>query len=722
MKKVPGRAGAGWGKIAAAVLIAAFIIYPSILCGQVRHIKVATLNVWSGLDYKGVFKIGEYEKPGQKELRFNALLKEARRLNPDIIFLQEVNPASGFASRLADSLSCDEIHQVSNAGIKFLNMGIPLNLMEGGAILAKKELGLEKYEAFKLSGGAGIYSDLLTVHFNETAFVLTGKIILNNTPVYLLNIHLRDALPADSLLNLYLDKFVKQYSNDKRELEEILEVSVSQNEIKKDEYRELEKYIRSLSEKGRVIAAGDFNAQPDERELKTFIRNCELRDCYNDSLNGRGYTWDYPGNPNTVYSVKLKNAAGEMLKGADIIHAYKDSVARRVDYIFADKSFGNEDILNSGVVFNHSHSGVYPSDHYGVISEIVFRNNNASAEEMNSFHPLKENAIEGLPVVSYDTDAGFGYGAKAFFLNQLGISESFDLMLFNSTKGERWYRMVFSVPDFEQRQGKVYPYSFDLIIDYDKWIKTSYFGTGSSSRYDNEKFYSKEPLDISLIASRGFTPVLVAQAGIKYRSVRNFNFSAPGMFDSLFSPLSSGTARMSSLLFNIRYDSRNSYLDPDRGVVLQAELETAFKSFLSNTSFTRIGLLIQDYTLLFYPGVVLASRLYVQSVYGSSLPLQVYLPLGGNATLRGYQQDRFLDKTSALFNSELRFPLYKRLQAVAGIDCGKVWSSPDKMDLKDWKTAPAAGLRFDMDNFIIRLDFGFSSETVGFSFNFNHLY
>jgi len=77
---------------------------------------------------------------------------------------------------------------------------------------------------------------------------------------------------------------------------------------------------------------------------------------------------------------------------------------------------------------------------------------------------------EVFPIVNYDSDAGFGYGAKAFLFNQLEMNESFDLILYNSTKGERWYRFVFSIMDMQRRQGKEYPLALDLIIDYDKRI------------------------------------------------------------------------------------------------------------------------------------------------------------------------------------------------------------------------------------------------------------
>ncbi|MDP3682437.1 MAG: hypothetical protein Q8S01_00760, partial [Ignavibacteria bacterium] len=73
-----------------------------------------------------------------------------------------------------------------------------------------------------------------------------------------------------------------------------------------------------------------------------------------------------------------------------------------------------------------------------------------------------KSSIELLPILSYDTDAGFGFGGKAFFFNQILTNESFDAILFGSTKGERWLRFVFSYPDFEYRQGTIYPFALDF--------------------------------------------------------------------------------------------------------------------------------------------------------------------------------------------------------------------------------------------------------------------
>jgi len=77
---------------------------------------------------------------------------------------------------------------------------------------------------------------------------------------------------------------------------------------------------------------------------------------------------------------------------------------------------------------------------------------------------LSNYEIELFPILNYDSDAGFGYGGKGFLYNFLCGKESFDLTLYNSTKGERWYRFIFSFPDIQRRQGTKYPIAFDLTI------------------------------------------------------------------------------------------------------------------------------------------------------------------------------------------------------------------------------------------------------------------
>jgi outer membrane protein assembly factor BamA len=346
----------------------------------------------------------------------------------------------------------------------------------------------------------------------------------------------------------------------------------------------------------------------------------------------------------------------------------------------------------------------------------------AQAGETAADTTRNPTSTELLPIISYDPDAGFGYGVKVFALGHLGFDESFDLILFNSTKGERWYRLVVSLPDFERRQGAVYPLAIDLTIDYDKWIANSFFGIGNGSTYDNQETYTREPFEISLILSRAFSPFVICQGGMKYNTIRNFNFSAESRLANLQPALNGSRVSFASLYAALRYDTRNSYINPSCGLVALGECEIAPHADLNDVGFTRIAAWLQSYSLLSSDRIVFANRLGIQGLVGQNLPVQVLLPIGGNNTPRGTPQDRFLGKVGSVANSEIRFPIYWRFGGVVGFDAGKVWNKFSELDLARWATNPVAGLRFYMDTFVVRADVGFGSETTGFYLNFGHVF
>jgi len=335
----------------------------------------------------------------------------------------------------------------------------------------------------------------------------------------------------------------------------------------------------------------------------------------------------------------------------------------------------------------------------------------------------RTETFEFLPLFSYDTDVGFGYGIKGFFLNFLGDSESFDVTIFNSTKGERWYRLVFSFPDFELRQGTRYPLSLDLIVDYDKYTKNNFFGMGPYTRSSDRETYTKEPLELQVVASRGFSEHFVGQLGIRLRVVRNFNYDPAGSFAA--TPLiNRGRSQGLTLVSSVRFDSRDSYINPSRGNVIQLELEAGSSGFVSDYNLFLSTLSFQTYHVVLQPRTVFAARVMGKTVNGTDLPLHVYSTLGGTTTLRGYPQDRFLGRASILANIELRFPVIWRFNGLVFFDAGNLSSRISTIaPLRGpWKTNPGFGLRLLMDTFIVRADLGLGTEGTGFYFNFGHMF
>jgi len=330
--------------------------------------------------------------------------------------------------------------------------------------------------------------------------------------------------------------------------------------------------------------------------------------------------------------------------------------------------------------------------------------------------------IEFFPILSYDTDVGFGFGGKVVFRNQLRWRESFDVTAFLSTKGERWYRFAFSQPDAELRQGTVYPFAIDFFVDYDKMIHNSFFGIGMGSSFDAREFYTREPFEVNLAVSSGISPVFIGTAGARFKAVRNFGFSDASNLKSLPPELNAGRAEFASLFLQVRYDTRESYINPSLGTVFQVEFERAPASPAWNVSFTRYAVVFQHYRPLFSSRLILALRYTTTVETGTDLPVQVLLPVGGNWTLRGSPQDRYLDRVASVANAELRFPIYRRLGGVAALDAGRVFHMLSQYSLDRWAVNPTVGLRFVLETFVVRMDVGLGKETTGFYLNFGQIF
>ncbi|HSD64782.1 MAG TPA: BamA/TamA family outer membrane protein, partial [Ignavibacteriaceae bacterium] len=232
---------------------------------------------------------------------------------------------------------------------------------------------------------------------------------------------------------------------------------------------------------------------------------------------------------------------------------------------------------------------------------------------------------EVFPIISYDTDAGFGYGLKGYLKNIFNWQESYDLILYNSTKGEKWYRFQFSLPDYEIRHGKNYGFAFDLIADYDKWISYYFYGLGNNSSYEGREIYTKELFEFTLLLNKSLSENIIIQGGLIYKTVLFTSFpvqSLPANFSFI------NKANQLSFLINTIYDTRNSTINPDKGMVVSAGFESAPDFKFTNSSFSKTSLIFQSYNQIVLPVLILANRISLQQLIGNNIPVQFLLPLG----------------------------------------------------------------------------------------------
>lgn len=205
--------------------------------------------------------------------------------------------------------------------------------------------------------------------------------------------------------------------------------------------------------------------------------------------------------------------------------------------------------------------------------------------------------------------------------------------------------------------------------------------------------------------------------------------------------------RISSFSGIVFRDTRPDKLDPMSGALLSGEAELALQAIGSQVGYAKT--LLQGFLYRRVPGadrLVFASGVRVGLATGlgnvpvydeggnpvlgpagepievpvTELPASERFFTGGDTTVRGYALDRLgdlptLDENGfplggnavAVFNAELRVPVWRALGAVAFVDAGNVFASVEEFDFGKIKPTAGFGLRYKSPIGPIRADLGF---------------
>jgi endonuclease/exonuclease/phosphatase family metal-dependent hydrolase len=322
-----------------------------------QNLCIVTINVWSGLDYKGSLKMGEYQAPETRERRSRILLEQLRDLDPDVIAVNEANKLPAYARMMAGQLGYDQISHVGLGGLRAGPLGLPVNLREGDVILAKKSLKLESIGRRQLSGGP--VGNFFTFHFSDATQVIGGRIGVNGRELYLFNTHWH-ASPFPTAE--YFRRLAERRDAgliDAERYDELVAEAVDGREWRLEEARKTLEFIDKVAGEEPVILMGDFNAREDSEEI-ALLRVAGFRDAYGEAGEPPGYTWD-----GTV------NANIQLQKRTFPEDFWLEPKKQRIDYIFF-RGPGLQ-VKTGRVVLDSPRGGFFPSDHFGVMAEFQFR-------------------------------------------------------------------------------------------------------------------------------------------------------------------------------------------------------------------------------------------------------------------------------------------------------------------------------------------------------------
>lgn len=343
----------------------AIILFLLTVPAAAEDLTVVTINVWSGLDYEGTLKMGEYESPDVRQQRYRILLGELTRLDPDVVAINEANPLPRYARRLARDLKMDFVCSVGMGGLRIGPVGIPTNFREGDAILARKGLGLRSLGKKRLSGG-GIITNFVTLHASESNQVIGATIVIDGKTVYLFNTHTHASPPLDPALYARLDDLFREGKLTEEGLARAKDSIVEGQKWRADEITGLLSFVTEKTPAGSpVVLMGDFNAEADTPEMKPIFDGGFIDTFRVKNPDDPGYTWNPFDNLNGAFYERPRGKQSPEKTAGNL----DDLIKKRIDFIFAG-GIGADDVLESRVVLDRAEQGQHPSDHFGLMSVI----------------------------------------------------------------------------------------------------------------------------------------------------------------------------------------------------------------------------------------------------------------------------------------------------------------------------------------------------------------
>jgi hypothetical protein len=190
----------------------------------------------------------------------------------------------------------------------------------------------------------------------------------------------------------------------------------------------------------------------------------------------------------------------------------------------------------------------------------------------------------------------------------------------------------------------------------------------------------------------------------------------------------------------VSYDTRDYEPDPKHGVFLEGALDIGTIALGSQYDYARAMMSARGFWSPFPQNIVFAGRaVFEYETSGTPFFSMDTIPftddprtgLGGNRTLRGYRQDRFVGPVSTLLNGEVRWTWgHKSLWGqkfafflVPFVEAGRVYDHLSELTYRDWKPAYGGAFRIAWNlATIISVDYGFSPEDNDFYVNFNHMF
>jgi len=351
-----------------------------------------------------------------------------------------------------------------------------------------------------------------------------------------------------------------------------------------------------------------------------------------------------------------------------------------------------------------------------------------------------------LPLISFNSDQGFGYGAVAgAYFYAPGYSpyrHAIAVQGFATTTGVRNHYLRYDGPRL------LGPFRLEGRLEYRRELLAPYFGVGNLSapefngdlrnpRFNYERFAPGLWIRLRGRPTGDESP-LELYGGLAYRNTFVKTFDGSILEEQ--NPRGIGGGETGQLLAGALWDTRDHEADPSRGGAEEIGIRASVRGVGSRYTYAGLTLVERRFVPL-HPRVVLAQRVLFDWLVGD-VPFFEWPNLGGLAytegvgglsSVRGVPRNRFAGNMKLVSNTELRvhateFSVLRapvRLGMVGFFDLGRVWH-PGAEDgpWHAWHPGLGLGARAARRSAVVRFDAAVSTETwrPAFYVTFGHIF
>ena len=359
----------------------------------------------------------------------------------------------------------------------------------------------------------------------------------------------------------------------------------------------------------------------------------------------------------------------------------------------------------------------------------------------------------GIPVLNFNSDEGFGYGARAALYNHADGSYNpylytLETQLFFTTEGRRQVVLFFDAPHWPGPKQRL-----TAELRYQRFDPAPYFGLGNDTAYNedltdeespafiHEDYYGFRRTRTSAWASyqRRVGPIKVLGGlGIVHAEVTPYD--GPTLLDAATEVNGKDGGFTNYLKAGLLYDTRDFEHAPSQGDWTDLIFEISNGLWGSHYDYARLTFTNRHYFTL-ARNVVFAERIvfekswgdipfYETTFFGSSFKIEE--GLGGSKSLRGHLLNRFTGPMKLFGNLELRWrirtlTLFQQnlFAALSGfVDYGRVWRDGEAFSLSGLHTGQGVGFHMGWnETFIVTANFARSDEvSLAFYLSFGYLF